>query len=274
MLRLDDPAPLPAMDDFMVAEGYAGGVPRLYQRVSGCWCGGDDLDGDPAGPDPRFRHYQTCRACGCLLLRHVLRPDGLAELYGPRYFREHQQAIGLPPIEVRYENDALDRIPIWLGRVAAHAPPAGRVLEVGSSNGRFVRELAASGYDVVGLELDREVAAWARERTGCDIRAAELGGLEDRGFHVVIANDVLEHLYDPRAFAAEALGHLVPGGVAMFQTVVFDDASQCPTGMLRPLYHTILYSRRSLPLLDSAAGTFTGLEDGAFGYHFVVMRAG
>jgi hypothetical protein len=79
MLRLAEPASVPAMDQFMVAEGY---LPRsrLCHRVTGCWCGSSNLEPRPAGRDPRFRFYQTCRDCGCLLLIHVLELSALAEL--------------------------------------------------------------------------------------------------------------------------------------------------------------------------------------------------
>jgi SAM-dependent methyltransferase len=261
--------PNASLDAFMHREGYESRS-RSYRPVTGCWCGSDDLAPVERGHES-YQHYQVCRSCGCLLLKEVLAEEHLGELYGARYFREHQLAIGLPAYHQRYENDVHDRIPVWIRILRQHVPE-GRVLEVGCSHGRFLKELAELGYDVLGLELDAQIAQWTRQKTGLDIRAERLEQQDGERFDAVFASDVIEHVYDPRSFVADAVRVLKPYGLAFFQTVVFDRWQNCPVGMLRPLYHTVLYSRKSLASLAPANGQMLSLIPSVFGCHMLVVQ--
>ena len=268
-LALAAPVPNPELDRFLLREGY-GPAARLYHPVIHCWCGGSLAA--PSGLPPEFDPYLQCTACRCLVLKFVLTPEGLEELYGIRYFREHQRAIGLPGLESRWDSDALDRIPFWLQTIARYSR-TGSLLEIGSSHGRFLREASRAGYRAVGLELDAGVVAWARERNGgLDIRQARIETLADRDFDIVFVADVLEHVYDPRSFITACARVLRPGGHALFHTVVFDEPRECSLWLPRPLYHTVLYSRQSLTTLRS--GPFRCLEilPGLFGCQFVVVQ--
>lgn len=92
------------------------------------------------------------------------------------------------------------------------------MLEIGCSHGRFIKELSVLGYDVVGLELDKGVCNWARYRTGCDIRCGNLNSLQSEEFDVVFANDVIEHIYNPKEFIHGIMKILKPGDKALFKT--------------------------------------------------------
>lgn len=256
------------LDNFMATEGYDQKT-RLYHKVNRCWCGSEMMT-PLIGPTESTRHYQQCKKCGCLILRHVLPPADLQELYGIRYFREHQTAIGLPPFHERYEQDAKDRIPIWIEYLRKYCKK-GSVLEVGCSHGRFVKELSNKGYNIVGLELDKEICTWARRKTGCDIRCNSVEEIEGASFDIVFANDVLEHLYNPVDFIDHLLRLLKPNGKAILQTVVFDSHS-LPTRMMRPLYHTILFSSESLDrLVRDKDINLVAVDPGAFGCKFIVF---
>lgn len=78
-----------------------------------------------------------------------------------------------------------------------------RVLDVGCSSGYLARPLVAAGCSVVGLEVDPDAAAEAREvcedvLVG-DVETMELP-FEPGSFDVVLCGDLLEHLRDPGAF--------------------------------------------------------------------------
>jgi hypothetical protein len=267
-LVLGTPQPRPELDEFLLREGYLEAT-RLYHPVLECWCGGSFTEA-PLLSDA-FRQYQLCQACGCLVLRFVSTQQGLEELYSARYFREHQAAIGLPTFETRWTNDALDRIPRWIDVVRRYCP-AGRILEIGCSHGRFLFEISRCGDRALGLELDAEIAAWGRSQNGQDIRSLRLEDLDETGFDVVFAADVLEHVSDPRGFVACAAEKLGQGGHALFQTVVYDSVPQCPATMARPLYHTILYHRDSLRLLSGQTFRFLETVPSVFGCHFAVFQ--
>ncbi|HJO35369.1 MAG TPA: class I SAM-dependent methyltransferase [Gammaproteobacteria bacterium] len=98
-----------------------------------------------------------------------------------------------------------------------------RVLDLGAGNGALCHELAAAGYEVVGVEPDAagmEIAS--RRNAGArfyqlavdDPPDAVLADSPD-GFDAVVSTEVIEHLYAPRQLAAfthavlHDQGHLV-----------------------------------------------------------------
>lgn len=92
-----------------------------------------------------------------------------------------------------------------------------RVLELGPASGYMSRILRERGCTVVGIEIDGEMAASAREFCDRVIVGdldlidldAEIG--EDR-FDVIVAADVLEHLKDPLDALRRLRSFLRPGG--------------------------------------------------------------
>lgn len=95
--------------------------------------------------------------------------------------------------------------------------PAGghRLLEIGAAGGFFLDEARATGFEVLGIELNRTMADWGRSHLGLDIRSGrfEAAELPDQSFDIVVAQDVLEHVREPREFVAHVARLLTPGGV-------------------------------------------------------------
>lgn len=92
---------------------------------------------------------------------------------------------------------------------------SGRLLEVGCAGGFFLDEARAAGFDVVGCELNAEMADYGRTALGLTIHEGlfERQGFAPNSFDVIVAQDVLEHTRDPRAFVRAATHLLRPGGV-------------------------------------------------------------
>jgi len=95
-------------------------------------------------------------------------------------------------------------------------PKSGRrLLEVGAAGGFFLDEARAAGYAVTGIELNKRMANYGRTKLDLDIICGTFEGtdLEVGSFDVIVAQDVLEHVREPRTFVARAAALLAPGGV-------------------------------------------------------------
>lgn len=92
-----------------------------------------------------------------------------------------------------------------------------RVLELGPAAGHVTRALVRRGCEVTGIEIDAEAAAGLDGIAECivadlsDPSVVRKAG-EERGFDVVLAGDVLEHLPDPLPTLRACRDILVPGG--------------------------------------------------------------
>lgn len=92
-------------------------------------------------------------------------------------------------------------------------PRKGRLLEVGCGHGWFLEAARERGFETVGIEPDGAVADLAEQRGLRVLRGLFPDVLDDgERFDVVIFNDVLEHIPDPRTVLRAAARTLGPGG--------------------------------------------------------------
>jgi 2-polyprenyl-6-hydroxyphenyl methylase/3-demethylubiquinone-9 3-methyltransferase len=102
------------------------------------------------------------------------------------------------------------------------------VLDVGCGGGLLAERFASSGAMVTGIDLSPVAIEAARRHAGesgldIDYRvaspAALAGDASVKPFDIVVCAEVLEHVDDIRAFLAETLKMLKPGGVFFFGTI-------------------------------------------------------
>lgn len=76
--------------------------------------------------------------------------------------------------------------------------PTGRMLEVGCASGAFLHKMAASGWQVEGIEFSEQAAATARQ-LGYPVHAGSLetAPQPDQSFDLIVGWMVLEHLHNP-----------------------------------------------------------------------------
>ena len=95
------------------------------------------------------------------------------------------------------------------------APPSGngRLLEIGSGDGRMLEKMQNRGWDVTGIEFDPECVVRARARGltcyGQDVRELTL---TENSFDAIYMGHVVEHLHDARSLFIECHRILRPGG--------------------------------------------------------------
>lgn len=97
-----------------------------------------------------------------------------------------------------------------------------RLLDFGCGNGTIANIIASHGFDVVGIDASTEGIAIARKDYP-DLALHRASVYDDLvgaygQFDIVVSVEVVEHLYDPRKFAANLYSLLKPGGYAIVTT--------------------------------------------------------
>ena len=91
-------------------------------------------------------------------------------------------------------------------RLCAGLEPRSRVLDVGCGNGSLAREFARMGYRVTGVDMSQdgiEIARRSCPEGRFELLPADrdvLANLGEEPFDLVYSVEVIEHLYDPKAF--------------------------------------------------------------------------
>lgn len=87
------------------------------------------------------------------------------------------------------------------------------ILDAGCGVGMYTEQFRRFSPHVVGVEVDPAVAAQAAaRRPGIVLAPAEALPFADGSFEVVFSHEVIEHVTDDRAAAAEMVRVLAPGG--------------------------------------------------------------
>ena len=114
-----------------------------------------------------------------------------------------------------------------LKRIAASTGPSTRKLRVfdaGCGNGALLRRLATEGYEAAGCEASESGVEQARRECGSGIRVERLSVYDDLAgcfgnqWDIVVATEVIEHLYSPRDFIRQAKRLISPGGYLLLST--------------------------------------------------------
>jgi len=98
-----------------------------------------------------------------------------------------------------------------------------RVLEIGSSSGYFLEMLSSAGAEVIGVELNKEYADYAR-RLGFTVRSEPVEDLLfTYAFDLVVMFHTLEHVCDPMSMMRAVHLALADGGSFMGEVPNQDD---------------------------------------------------
>ena len=152
----------------------------------------------------------ACSACGCIYTHprpawdYSARRDDFEQRL--RLYRTHY----LPARQASYDR-------VWQ-RLDTYRQQ-GRLLDVGSGYGFFLKEAQARGWKAVGVEPDAGQEAWARRNfDGLIVDSIFSEALEPGGFDVITMWDVIEHVPDIWPFVRRSYGLLRPGGLLLAKT--------------------------------------------------------
>jgi len=138
--------------------------------------------------------------------------------------------------------------------VTAELPPPASVLDIGAGTGGMAIGLRDSGYQVMGIEPDPEMAAEAAAQ-GIEVHTTtfEDWPLTGTKYDGVLMSNVLEHLAEPLQVLKKVKRLLAPGGRLFIEV---PNIQRCKTSYRRALQlvHKWYFSPASLAYLLGAAG--------------------
>lgn len=155
--------------------------------------------------------FVRCRGCGLVLINPRRAAAAIAARYDAGYTDRY----------LRKADKKRRRCRSAVRRVQQRYVRAGRWLDVGCSAGYLVEAAQDAGFEAWGVDVEPAGVTHARERLG--LARVHCGTLEAlalpaRAFDVISAWDVIEHVPDVDAFAAELARLLAPGGIIEIRT--------------------------------------------------------
>jgi SAM-dependent methyltransferase len=180
-------------------------------------CGADNSDVLFFGHDRQYGlpgQFAVHRCCRCGAFYLSPRPDQrtLGQYYPENY-------APYTPID-RHSASTLKRWGFNYGvlkqvrAVLSRVPGPGRALDVGCATGAFLAALRRWGWRVQGVEINPQVAAYARKQAGFEVFVGDLveAAYPADTFDLVTFWDVLEHLPNPHQALQEAARITRPAG--------------------------------------------------------------
>lgn len=160
----------------------------------------------------------VCRNCGHAWNRlNALDLNGLHKYYNTEYARIQMAAayksMSRPGGK---EQESSGRYQQLLDFLSRNMDVTFRVLDIGCGMGGFLDYLYFHGYqNLSGIDLTRKFVRHANEKGkyGVKVGAADCIPFPDTSFDILIADQVLEHMFTPRRFFQEAKRLLVHDGI-------------------------------------------------------------
>ncbi|HEY4633888.1 MAG TPA: class I SAM-dependent methyltransferase [Candidatus Limnocylindrales bacterium] len=156
-----------------------------------------------------------CRSCGHR--RAELAPDRahVDATYDDTYFRDG--GAGYP--HYLDQSRIVEATGRYYARVASRYMAPGAILDVGAAAGFILRSFVRAGWRGVGLEPNRWMVGYGRERLGLDVRQGTLEEFDtDERFDLVTMIQVLPHLWDLDRALGNAAAVTRPGGYWLIET--------------------------------------------------------
>jgi 2-polyprenyl-3-methyl-5-hydroxy-6-metoxy-1,4-benzoquinol methylase len=111
----------------------------------------------------------------------------------------------------------------WLDRIAEHGGK-GRIVDIGSALGTFLKIAESKGFQPEGVEISKFAAEFAREKRGLTVFNGDLEQFPGAtgSFDTVTFWDSIEHVTHPLENLQTAARLLRPGGTVLLTTDNFD----------------------------------------------------
>lgn len=229
-----------------------------YSTVLECLvCGSPELEfvGNTFTIDTRSSFNVTikkCQHCGHWMTDPMPSANLLAHLYresSPAVLGENASDY---QVSVQDRNISQKMAPDsnWIVNSLSEIEPSS-VLEVGCGDGNLLRKFRSLGWDAYGVDMGTYAA-------GPQVVSSRQQLPTNKSFNVLVFQDVLEHLSDPKKELSEYMTLLAPNAL-LFIAVPWSESKRAQlakTGweMVRPLGHLHYFSTKSASLLFEAVG--------------------
>lgn len=155
----------------------------------------------------REHNYELlrCSACTFVWLAKPPAPEDMPYHYGAAY---HQL------ISEAGEIGASSRWQPRRDRILRYVK-SGAILDIGCGSGAFLSTMKDPGWKLYGIEIEPSTAQRARSNSGADVFVGDVmaAPISPASLDVITCFDLLEHVYEPRAFLVQAMKWLKPGGL-------------------------------------------------------------
>jgi 2-polyprenyl-3-methyl-5-hydroxy-6-metoxy-1,4-benzoquinol methylase len=158
-----------------------------------------------SGDDILVDQLVRCRRCGLQYLNPRLNQDLILNGYS-----EGSDETFVSQAAAREQTFAR-----CLKMIERVVPQKGKILDVGTAGGSFLKAAQRNGWEVAGCEPNRWLTEWAKKHYGLTIHAGTIFDmpLKDASFDVLTLWDVLEHTPDPKKVLLECRRVLKPEGL-------------------------------------------------------------
>ena len=154
-----------------------------------------------------------CADCGLIYARPYLDPEKLNSFY-----------INMSDEEYKNEEDGRRISAKKILNKLKKNSDKGRILDIGCATGFLLDEARSKGWETYGVELSKWCVEHAKNNLGLNVFCGLLkdARFEDDFFDVVVLNDVIEHLSDPKGMLMDIKRILKKGGIVCINTPDID----------------------------------------------------
>lgn len=203
-------------------------IELVLEEASCCVCGSNKGEIIASGRDFEYNTcsntftFKECGVCGLWYLTPRPRIGDLNIIYPYNYYAYDEKSQGKKTL-TRFVWDRLEKGKINKLAKLIQEPEGAHILELGCANGRFLhllRRYLPETCKISGVEIDQRAAELAAQIDGVDIYH---GFFEDMDFEpdsldLIIAQQLIEHVPEPRKIIEKAFGFLKPGGAIVLET--------------------------------------------------------
>lgn len=201
----------------------------------------------------KVQKNMPCRFCGKSSVKKVFDRTNNSDKKDPALFTctnsgfgKHGEIVRCLNCDIYYVNDATDQNeitsyyevcddPIYFSEQKAREKTfnhyldslenifkrKGRLLDIGTNTGLFMKVARDRGWEVFGVEPSKSSVAFAKKTYHLDIVNSDYKKslFQENYFDVICMWDVIEHFNDPVKEIEKVYYHLRPGGMFVFSTV-------------------------------------------------------